>query len=226
MAGEILGRALAPGGGELVLSRHGAEYVIAVGGKPLMASGMHGSEEALATLAWPLLPVTKRPRVLVGGLGMGFTLRAVLNLLPPGGKVTVAELIPAVVDWNRGPLAGLAGHPLEDVRVTVETGSVLDTMRGGRARFDAVLLDVDNGPASLTTRENAGLYGDAGIALAHDALSKEGVLAVWSANDDRRFERRLRARGFDVRVEHVRARLEKGGPRHTIFLAKKMAAAR
>ncbi len=156
--------------------------------------------------------------MLIGGLGMGFTLRATLDLLPPGATVVVAELVPAVVEWNRGPLAALAGDPLQDPRVRIEIGDVVATLQSSVRRFDAVLLDVDNGPAAFTATRNARLYDDNGLAAARSALTENGVLAVWSAWEDRRFEQRLRYAGFTVTVERVRARLKKGGPRHTIFL--------
>ncbi len=200
------------------LTRQGSEYVIFAGGKPLMSSRMHGSEEALAAFGCREAREREEPCVLVGGLGMGFTLRATLDLLPPGAAVVVAELVPAVVEWNRGPLGPLAGHPLKDTRVEVALGDVAATLRSSAQRFDAVLLDVDNGPAAFTAAHNTGLYDDRGIAAARQALKPDGVLAVWSAWDDRKFEQRLRYGGFTVQVERVRGRLKKGGPRHTIFL--------
>ena len=139
-------------------------------------------------------------------------------MLPPHATIVVAELVPAVVEWNRGPLGPLAGHPLKDARVRIEIGDVAATLRASRDRFDAMLLDVDNGPAAFTASHNTGLYDDAGLAAARAALRPGGVLAVWSAWEDRRFEQRLRYGGFTVQVERVRARLKKGGPRHTIFL--------
>jgi spermidine synthase len=203
----------------MALTRRDREYIILADGKPLMSSRMHGSEEALAALACERARTVEDPRVLVGGLGMGFTLRAALNVLPAGATVIVAELMPAVVEWNRGPLAPLAERPLEDHRVRVFEGDVLDALRGNRAVFDAVILDVDNGPAAFTDSSNAALYTNEGIATAREALRDKGVLAVWSAWDDRKFEQRLRYAGFTVEVTRVRARLKKGGPRHTLFLA-------
>jgi spermidine synthase len=203
----------------MALTRRDREYIILADGKPLMSSRMHGSEEALATLACKRARTLDDPRVLVGGLGMGFTLRAALNVLPPGATVIVAELVPAVVEWNRGPLAPLAERPLTDPRVRVFEGHVLDALRQNRTRLDAVILDVDNGPAAFTASSNAALYTNEGIATARAALKDKGVLAVWSAWDDRKFEQRLRYSGFTVEVTRVRARLNKGGPRHTLFLA-------
>jgi spermidine synthase len=203
----------------MALTRRDREYIILADGKPLMSSRMHGSEEALATLACERARTLEDPCVLVGGLGMGFTLRAALNVLPPEATVIVAELVPAVVEWNRGPLAPLAERPLEDRRVQVFEGDVLDALRANRARLDAVILDVDNGPAAFTDSSNATLYTNEGIATGRGALKGNGVLAVWSAWDDRKFEQRLRYAGFNVEVTRVRARLKKGGPRHTLFLA-------
>jgi spermidine synthase len=202
----------------MTLTRHGTEFVILTGGQSLMSSRMHGSEEALATLACARAQMLEAPCCLVGGLGMGFTLRATLDLLPSDALVVVSELVPAVVDWNRGPLGPLARHPLRDRRVVVEVGDVAATLHSNPGRFDVVLLDVDNGPTALTASHNAGLYDDRGLALARAALKRGGVLAIWSSRDDRRFEQRLQHAGFSVTVERVRGRLAKGGPRHTIFL--------
>ena len=202
----------------MALMRRDREHVILANGKPLMSSLMHGSEEALASFACRRARTLPQPCVLVGGLGMGFTLRATLDALPADAVVVVVELLPAVVEWNRGPLAALAGEPLKDRRVTVLQDDVMVTLRTSDNRFDAMLLDVDNGPSAFTESANAELYTDRGLASARTALKKEGVLAVWSAWDDRRFEQRLRYNGFRVEVTRVRARLKKGGPRHTIFL--------
>jgi spermidine synthase len=215
---ELLGEARMPDGTDMRLQRRDTEYVIFAGGKILMSSRMHGSEEALAGFACEHARAIDSPAVLIGGLGMGFTLRATLDVLPPRATVVVAELQPAVVAWNRGPLGPLAGHPLKDSRVRLEERDVAATLAAERGRFDAVILDVDNGPDAFTTTTNAHLYGDAGLASIRAALRPGGVLAVWSAWEDRKFEQRLRYGGFTVRVERVRARLKKGGPRHTIFL--------
>lgn len=221
---ELLGETSAPDGSHMHLSRRDNEYVIWVNGKPLMSSRMHGSEEALATAGCAHVGTDSSPRVLVGGLGMGYTLRATLDLLPPDAVVIVAELVPAVVEWNRGPLGAQAGHPLRDRRVRVVVEDVGFTLRANKGRFDAVLLDVDNGPSAFTSALNAGLYDNAGVAAAHAALKPGGALAVWSAWDDRKFEQRLRYHGFAARVHRVRARLNKGGAHHTIFLGTKTAA--
>jgi spermidine synthase len=220
---ELLGQTFSPDGTVLKLIRRGDEHLILADGAILMSSRMHGSEEAMAAFACQEIQKLKQPKVLIGGLGMGFTLRATLDLLSPDAKVVVAELVPAVVEWNRGPLGPLAGHPLKDKRVRVETEDVAVTLQSGRSQFDAVLLDVDNGPSALTASNNAGLYEKRGIAAASAALKIEGVLAVWAAREDRKFEKRLRESGFEVQVRRVRGRLKKGGPRHTIFLGRKSA---
>jgi spermidine synthase len=216
---ELLGQTLSPDGTVMKLIRRSDEFIILADGAILMSSRMHGSEEALATFACQRVRTRKQPSVLIGGLGMGFTLRAALDLLPADATVVVAELVPAVVAWNRGPLGPLAGHPLKDKRVRVETGDVAVTLSSGLGLFDAVLLDVDNGATAFTTSSNAGLYDNRGIAAARAALKMEGVLAVWAAQDDRKFEQRLRHGRFDVQVQRVRGRLKNGGPRHTILLA-------
>jgi spermidine synthase len=173
---EVLGRTRTPDGSELTLTR--SEYVILINGQILMSSRMHGSEEALAVLGCQRARTLTRPRELVGGLGIGFTLRAALDILPPTALVLVAELVPAVLDWNRGPLGMLARRPLDDARVRIEDGDVATTMLSNPRRFDAVLIDVDNGPLALTASSNAGLYDSEGIALARSSLRPGGVLAV------------------------------------------------
>lgn len=216
-----LGEALTRDGTVLKLAHRDDEYVILAGGKSLMSSGMSGSEEALATLGCRRARTLQRPCVLIGGLGMGFTLRATLDSLPADATVVVAELVPEVVDWNHGPLGPLAGHPLKDKRVRIETCDVAITLRSSAGKFDAVLLDVDNGPAPMTASDNAWLYDDQGIAATLIALKRDGVLAVWSPREDRKFEKRLRHGGFVVQVERVRGRSKNGGPHHTIFLGHK-----
>jgi spermidine synthase len=217
----LLGQALSRDGTVLKLIRRNDEYIILANGKSLMSSRMHGSEEALATFGCRQAVTLEQPSVLIGGLGMGFTLRATLDLLPLNATVVVVEIVPAVVEWNRGPLGPLAGNPLADARVRVEIDNVAVTLSTRRAQFDAVLLDVDNGPAAFAGSNNSGLYDDSGIAAAFAALRMNGVLAVWSAREDRKFEQRLRHGRFAVQVEPVRGRLKKGGPRHTIFLGHK-----
>ena len=218
---ELLGQTLSPDGTVMKLIRRSHEYIMLADGAILMSSRMHTSENELATLACQRARTLEKPSVLVGGLGMGFTLRATLDFLAPKASVIVAELVPAVVEWNRGPLGPLAGHPLKDKRVTVEIGDVAATLSSCPGQFDAVLLDVDNGPIAFTTSKNAGLYNNRGIAAAHAALKMDGVLGVWAAQDDREFEQRLRQGRFAVRVQRARGGLKKSGPRHTLFLSRK-----
>ncbi|MGE5358035.1 MAG: hypothetical protein ACM3NQ_03395 [Bacteroidales bacterium] len=217
---DVCGRTRTADGSELTLTSDGSEYLLSANGRPLMSSRMHGSEEALAIIGCGRAATLPRPRVLVGGLGMGFTLRAALDVLPSTAEVMTAEVVPAVVEWNLGPLGALAKYPLNDPRVRIEVGDVGATMRANRGGFDAVLLDVDNGPVALVDSSNAQLYGARGVAVARASLAPRGVLAVWSVNDVPGFERRLRAAGFIVRREHVRGRLKQGGPRHTILVAE------
>jgi spermidine synthase len=214
---ELLGTTTTPAGDDLTLMRRDRELVIFASGKPLMSSRMHGSEEALATLGCDHLAGREAPAVLVGGLGMGFTLRATLDHVPRSAEVVVAELVPGVVAWNQGALGGLAGHPLRDRRVTVRTGDVAAVLRASPGRFDAILLDIDNGPDAFTTRGNAWIYGNDGVTALRASLAPGGVAVVWSAWEDRKFEQRLRWAGFAVDVVRVRARLAGGGPRHVIF---------
>ena len=214
---ELLGTTTTPAGDDMTLMRRAGEYVIFASGKPLMSSRMHGSEEALATLGCEHLAGRPAPTVLVGGLGMGYTLRATLAQVPADARVVVAELVPGVVAWNEGPLAALAGRPLDDPRVRVEVADVGKVLRLGTGRFDAVLLDIDNGPDAFTTTGNAWLYSNAGVTALHQSLTPGGIATVWSAWEDRKFEQRLRWAGFDVDVVRVRARLAAGGPRHVIF---------
>ena len=206
---------------ELSLYRRGEEFSIRVGGDELMNSRLHGSEDALGELACARIADRLEPRILIGGLGMGYTLGAALRGLNAGARVIVAELMPAVVEWNRGPLGDLAGHPLRDNRVTVREIDVAVILREEQQAFDAILLDVDNGPRALTNHGNDWLYGRIGLKAAFAALRPGGVLAVWSAGPDQGFSYRLRKTGFTVEELTVRARGALGGARHTIWLAER-----
>jgi spermidine synthase len=207
------------GGGQLRLLRRDDEFVIKVGPHELMNSRISGSEVALAELACARIAGRSRPRVLIGGLGMGFTLGAALGALGPGAEVVVAELVPAVVAWNRGPLAAVAGGNLSDPRVDIREIDVARLIRSGRSAYDAILLDVDNGPEGMTRDSNDRLYDLGGLGAAYDALRRGGVLAVWSAGPDKGFAQRLTKSGFDVEEVIVRANGKRGGARHTIWLA-------
>ena len=217
---QHLDTATIPGdGGELKLMRRGDEYSIMLGQIELMNSRLSGSEEALARLSWERVADRKAPRILIGGLGMGFTLRAMLAVASPDAEVVVAELVPAVVAWARGPMAHLFAGCLEDARVTIAQTDVAAAIGAAPGRFDAILLDVDNGPEALTTASNDDLYGHAGLGAAKRALTLGGVLAVWSQGPDAGFARRLRKVGFAVEEARVKAHRGKRGARHVIWLA-------
>ena len=207
------------GGGELRLMQRGSEFSIMSGTTELMNSRLTGSEAALATLACDRLGARPAPRMLIGGLGMGFTLRAAQAVLPGDAEIVVAELVPAVVAWARGPLAGVFGTSLDDSRVTVRELDVADLIKEGRSDYDAILLDVDNGPEGLSRRANDRLYSSAGLRAARAALRPGGVLAVWSSGPDPAFTLRLRQAGFGVEEIKVRANGARGGARHVIWMA-------
>lgn len=207
-------------GRELRLLRRGAEFSIKLDNGVLMSSRFRGSEEELARLGCAKIEAHERPRVLIGGLGMGFTLRAALGLLGAKAEVVVAELVPAVVSWGRGPLAELSGNSLTDARVTIREGDVGRLIRSESSTYDAILLDVDNGPEGLTHSANDGLYDLAGLRAAWTALRPGGVLAVWSAAPDAAFVRRLRRTGYSVDEVAVRAN-GKRGARHVIWVAER-----
>jgi spermidine synthase len=219
---EFLDSSPVPGSkGELRLYKRGEEFSIRLDRGELMNSRRHGSEEALAELACARVADRSRPQVLIGGLGMGYTAAAALRRLGADARLMVAELVPAVVKWNRGPLADLAGRPLEDRRVTVREIDVARILREGQAIYDAILLDVDNGPQGLTRKGNDWLYSRAGLDAAFTALRFAGVLAVWSASPDRAFAQRLREAGFEVEEVQVRSRGPRKGTRQTIWLARR-----
>lgn len=218
-----LATAQAPGGGDLRLMRRGDEFAIRLGTADLMNSRFVGSEQALATLALARLtgPAREAPRVLIGGLGMGFTLRAAQAAAGPAARLTVAELVPEVVDWARGPMAALHGDSLSDPRLTLVTADVAAIIAHAAGAWDAILLDVDNGPEGMTRAANDGLYGEAGLAAARRALARSGILAVWSVAPDAGFTARLRRCGFDAEAVTVRTGRSRRGARHVIWLARR-----
>jgi len=220
---ELIARATVPGGEELTLYRRGRDFMIVLDRNELMNSRMSGSEEALATMTLERLQGRKGPHLLIGGYGMGFTLRAALAVLPPGGRLTVAELVPEIIAWARGPMAELAAGCLDDPRVAIVERDVAAVIGEAGARFDAILLDVDNGPDGLTRDANDRLYSAPGLAAARTALKPHGILAVWSAAPDPRFTRRLKEAGFLVEEVAVRARSNGKGPRHVIWFATRRA---
>ena len=217
---ELVGTAKVPGGVDLRLFRHGDDHMIMVDNNELMSSRVGGSEEALAVMTCERLGDNFNPHLLIGGYGMGFTLRAALKIVGPEAKVTVAELVPEIIDWARGPMTKLTDGCLDDPRVRLVAGDVAAEIKAGAGRYDAILLDVDNGPSGLVRADNDGLYSRRGLAVSKAALRPGGVLAIWSAAPDAAFTRRLKSAGFKVEEVTVRARSNGKGPRHTIWFAK------
>jgi spermidine synthase len=202
--------------------KRGAEFSIMLGNTELMNSRLSGSEEALAKISCLRIQGRQRPHVLIGGLGMGFTLRAALDELGSDAQITVAELMPAVVAWARGPMAEIFGDSLADPRVSICEVDVGRLIRSGQSAYDAILLDVDNGPEGLTRKANDRLYDLAGLSAARSALATGGVLAVWSSAPNRNFTQRLRRAGFNVDEVGARANGTRGGARHVIWVATKL----
>ncbi len=217
----FIASAKVPGGVELKLYQRGGDFMIVLYRNELMSSRMSGSEIALAEMTCDRLRGRKAPHLLIGGYGMGFTLRAALVAVDAGSTVTVAELVPEIIAWARGPMAELAAGCLDDARVHLIEEDVANVIEAGRATYDAILLDVDNGPDGLVRQENDRLYSSRGLAAAMDALKPGGVLAIWSAGSDDAFARRLSRVGFTVEEVVVRARSNGKGPRHIIWFAVK-----
>ena len=219
---ELVGSAIVPGGGEqLGLFRRGRDHMIVLDRNELMSSRMSGSEEALAVMTIERLGPRKAPRLLIGGYGMGFTLRAALAALGRDARVTVAELVPEIIEWAKGPMAEMTGSSLDDPRVALHIGDVAALIDASAHAHDAILLDVDNGPDGLTRDANDRLYSMRGLEAAKAALKPGGILAVWSAAPDRQFARRLGEAGFAVEEVAVRARSNGKGAHHTIWFAAK-----
>jgi spermidine synthase len=206
---------------QLRLMQRGAEFSMMLGQNELMSSRLSGSEEALATLACRRIEAVKSPHLLIGGLGMGFTLRAALAVLGSDARIMVAELVPAVIAWARGPMADIFGDSLDDPRASIREADVVDVIRSHDAAFDAILLDVDNGPEGLIRKANDALYDLKGLKAIRRALRPGGVLAVWSSGPNPLFSKRLRAAGFDVNEVAVRATTKRSGSRHVIWFATK-----
>ncbi|MEO5597745.1 MAG: spermidine synthase [Novosphingobium sp.] len=219
---ELIGTAMVPGGEELRLFRHGRDHIIVLDRNELMNTRMSGSEEALAVMSIDRLGSRKSPHLLIGGYGMGFTLRAALGALGPEAHLTVAEIVPEIIEWARGPMAELTAGCLDDRRVVLVEDDVSWLIDGAEEAYDAILLDVDNGPDGLTREANDRLYSKKGLRLAKAALRPGGVLAVWSAAPDPRFAERLRNAGFAVDEVRVRARSNGKGGHHLIWFAKKI----
>jgi spermidine synthase len=209
-----------PDGNELLLYERDGVFTLRIGGIELMTSRAHDSEEELAAMAMKLVSGKRSPRVLVGGLGMGYTTRAVLDSTPRPGEVVVAELLPAVVRWNRDHIGHLAGSPMNDPRVTIIEKDLFEVIAGNPGAFDVILNDVDNGPGGCILDRNERLYRPDGLAAIRRCLRPRGVLAVWSVDDDPRFVKALGKAGFDARAETVFARNIPKGHRHTVFVAR------
>lgn len=218
---EVVGVAEVPGAPPLRLVRHGGDFIIMLDRNELMSSRMSGSEKALGVMTCERLRNPGTARLLIGGYGMGFTLRAVLETLGRGARITVAELVPGIIDWARGPMAAMTGNCLDDPRVEIRIEDVGRSIEAGKGSYDAILLDVDNGPDGLTREANDGLYSALGLERARAALRPGGVLAIWSAGADAAFTRRLKQTGFAVDEVRVRARENGKGPIHTIWFATK-----
>jgi len=216
---ELISTAQVPDGEELRLYRHGKDFMIVLDRNELMSTRQRGSEEALATMTCARIAKTPRPHVLVGGYGMGFTLRAALAALPADAMVTVAEVLPDIIEWARGPMAEVAAGCLDDPRVHLIVGDVVKVIERSPETFDAILLDVDNGPDGLVRPDNNRLYSRRGLSIAGEALRPGGVLAIWSAAKDDRFVRRLDEAGFAVDEVFVRARSNGKGAKHVIWFA-------
>jgi len=218
---ELIGTAQVLGGQELRLFRRGRDFMILLDRNELMSSRMSGSEEALAVMSCERLEYRSTPHMLIGGYGMGFTLRSALAALGADAQLTVAELVPEIIQWARGPMVELAAGCLEDSRVRLIEGDVVAVIAEATGTYDAILLDVDNGPDGLTRNGNDRLYSMKGLAAAKAALKPGGILAVWSAAPDTAFAKRLSAAGFGVEEIAVRARSNGKGPRHVIWFATK-----
>lgn len=219
---EHIDTARVPGAdAELRLLRRGAEFSMKLGQNELMNSRLSGSEEALATLACRRIEAVKRPHLLIGGLGMGFTLRAALAVLGPEARIIVAELVPAVIAWAKGPMAGIFGDSLGDPRATIQSADVIEVIQSHPSAFDAILLDVDNGPEGLIRKANDALYDIKGLKAIRRSLRPGGVAAVWSSGPNALFSKRLRDAGFEVNEVAVRATTKRSGARHVIWFATK-----
>jgi Spermidine synthase len=222
IARELLDTAWVPGGEKLELYRHDRDYMIVLGHNELMSTRKWGSEEALATMAIERIGQSRTPSLLVGGYGMGFTLRAALKALPANAQITVVELVPEIIEWARGPMAELAAGCLDDPRVKLVMGDVATFIDGAHGDYDAILLDVDNGPDGLVREDNNVLYSKAGLRAAKRALTPNGVLAIWSAGPDPAFTRRLERADMKVEEIKVASRSNGKGPKHVIWFASKI----
>ncbi|MCJ1961716.1 spermidine synthase [Novosphingobium mangrovi (ex Hu et al. 2023)] len=216
---ELLDTAWVPDGEKLELYRHDKDFMIVLGHNELMSTRKWGSEEALATMSFERIKHARRPHMLIGGYGMGFTLRAALRVLPENGKATVVEIVPEIIEWAKGPMKELEAGCLADPRVNLILSDVAPFIAGAEGDYDAILLDVDNGPDGLVREDNNVLYSKSGLRAAKRALTPDGVLAIWSAGPDPDFTRRLERAGFAVEERKVASRSNGKGPKHVIWFA-------
>ncbi|HIF73099.1 MAG TPA: hypothetical protein EYQ61_11170 [Dehalococcoidia bacterium] len=214
-----VGEAVSPDGTRLELVEHDGEYIIRADDLPLMSTRMHYSEVELARIVCKKLK--PGAKLMIGGLGLGYTLRSALDLLPKDGKVVQVELVPEVIDWNKGPLAPFADHPLDDKRTILELADVTKVIRGARNEYDSIMLDVDNGPSPLVNEKNGWLYSDQGLLAIRSALKNGGQVAIWSADDEPRFISRMKRNGFRAQKHMIQTHKGKGGIRHVIFTGRK-----
>tara|TARA_A100001037_G_C15105879_1_gene616407 strand:+ start:508 stop:1173 length:666 start_codon:yes stop_codon:yes gene_type:complete len=215
----IAGEAVSPDGTLLELVEHDGEYIIKADGLPLMSTRMHHSEIELARLVCRKLK--PGARVMIGGLGLGYTLRAAIELLPKQGTAVQVELVPEVIEWNRGPLAPFANHPLNDNRTELVQDDISQVIKRSKNEFDAIMLDVDNGPSPLVEERNSWLYTDHGLQSIRTALKNGGKVAIWSADDEPKFVSKMTRNGFRAEKHRVQAHNGKGGIRHIIFTGRK-----
>ena len=217
---NTVGKAVSPDGTRLELVEHDGDYVIKADDLPLMSTRMHFSEMELARLVCTKLK--SNAKVMIGGLGLGYTLRSALDLIPKDGVVVQVELVPEVIEWNKGPLGSFNNHPLKDTRTEIVQDDISKVIRQSQNSYDSIMLDVDNGPSPLVNERNAWLYTDNGLRSIRNALKNGGKVAIWSANDEPRFISRMKRNGFLGEKHRTQAHQGKGGIRHVIFTGRKI----
>ncbi len=217
---NTVGEAVSPDGTRLELVEHDGEYIIKADDLPLMSTRMHFSEMELARLVCTKLK--SNAKVMIGGLGLGYTLRSALDLIPKDGVVVQVELVPEVIEWNKGPLGPFNNHPLKDTRTEIVQDDISKVIRQSQNNYDSIILDVDNGPSPLINERNAWLYTNRGLQSIRKALKTQGQVAIWSANDDTRFISHMKRNGFLAEKHYIQAHKGKGGIRHVIFTGRKI----
>ena len=217
---NTVGEAVSPDGTRLELVEHDGEYIIKADDLPLMSTRMHFSEMELARLVCTNLK--SNAKVMIGGLGLGYTLRSALDLIPKDGVVVQVELVPKVIEWNKGPLGPFNNHPLKDTRTEIVQDDISKVIRQSQNNYDSIMLDVDNGPSTLVNERNAWMYTNQGLQSIRKALKTQGQVAIWSANDDTRFISHMKRNGFLAEKHYIQAHKGKGGIRHVIFTGRKI----